>query len=126
MHGPLIYSPESKRGQRRKLSPLGRAALARQRATVLFVFKDNFSARRATVFTPNLLELFSNGRTGERKGAWDFSWEKGWDEVTSPSVSPCSKPQVLEAGGAGNPLLRMRIPASGPMSRPPSPVQEPN
>lgn len=78
------------------------------RATVLFVFKkDNFSARRATVFTPNLLELFSNGRTGEQKGAWDFSWEKGWDEVTSQSVSPCSKPQVLEAGGAGNPLLLM-------------------
>lgn len=36
------------------------------RATVLFVFKkDSFSARRATVFTPNLLEaLFSRGKIG--------------------------------------------------------------
>lgn len=55
------------------------------RAMVLFVFKkDSFSARRATVFTPNLLEaLFSNGRQAqknwEKPGVGDFIWGKGWN-----------------------------------------------
>lgn len=56
----LIYSPESKRGQRRKRSPLGPVASARERRGGVVFQKDNFSARRATVFTPNLLEALFN------------------------------------------------------------------
>jgi hypothetical protein len=43
------------------------------RATVLFVFtKDSFSARRATVFTPNLLEAAMEDRHRGIGGSGEF------------------------------------------------------
>lgn len=99
----LIYSPESKRGQRRKLSPLGRVAPTRETRRRCLFFRKTTSppgGRRFLHLTcwrlysmldrAYLIEALKNW------GAWDFSWEKGWDKVTE--FGPCFKPEVLDGG----------------------------
>lgn len=104
----MIYSPESKRGQRRKPSPLGRAALAREPRCCLFFKKDSFSARRATDFTPNLLEiLFNSGRQAQKNWgkarSWGFYLGKRVGLVPTTKFGapprPRFKSEVLEGGG---------------------------